>query len=236
MLEGYGLTETTAAATLNTPEEFKIGTVGKPIPGASAKIADDGEILLKGGMVFDGYWNNPGETAEVLVGDGWFATGDIGEIDDDGFVKITGRKKEIIVTAAGKNVAPAVLEDAVRSHRLVSRAMVIGDQQPFIAAIVTLDVDELAKWAEANGVGAFAQGDLARELLEDERETLRQEISTAIETANDQVSRAESIREFRILSTDFTIETNELTPTLKMKRKVIASRHSAVIEEIYRPR
>ena len=236
VLEGYGLTETTAAATLNTPEEFKIGTVGKPVPGASAKIADDGEILLKGGMVFDGYWNNPGETAEVLVGDGWFATGDIGEIDDDGFVKITGRKKEIIVTAAGKNVAPAVLEDAVRSHRLVSRAMVIGDQQPFIAAIVTLDVDELAKWAEAKGVGAFAQGDLARELLEDERETLRQEISTAIETANDQVSRAESIREFRILSTDFSIETNELTPTLKMKRKVIASRHSVVIEEIYRPR
>ena len=236
VLEGYGLTETTAAATLNTPDEFKIGTVGKPVPGASAKIADDGEILLKGGMVFDGYWNNPGETAEVLVGDGWFATGDIGEIDDDGFVKITGRKKEIIVTAAGKNVAPAVLEDAVRSHRLVSQVMVIGDQQPFIAAIVTLDVDELAKWAEAKGVGAFAQGDLARELLEDERETLRQEISTAIETANDQVSRAESIREFRILSTDFSIETNELTPTLKMKRKVIASRHSVVIEEIYRPR
>ena len=236
VLEGYGLTETTAAATLNTPDEFKIGTVGKPIPGASARIADDGEILLKGGMVFDGYWKNPEATAEVLVDDGWFATGDIGEIDADGFVKITGRKKEILVTAAGKNVAPAVLEDAVRSHRLISQVMVIGDQQPFIAAIVTLDVDELAKWAEANGAGAFAQSDLTRELLEDERETLRQEISTAIETANDQVSRAESIREFRILSTDFTIETNELTPTLKMRRTVIASRHREVIEEIYRPR
>lgn len=236
VLEGYGLTETTAAATLNTPDEFKIGTVGKPIPGASAKIADDGEILLQGGMVFDGYWKNLEATAEVLVDDGWFATGDIGEIDADGYVKITGRKKEIIVTAAGKNVAPAVLEDAVRSHRLVSQVMVIGDQQPFIAAIVTLDVDELAKWAEANGAGAFAQSDLTRELLEDDRETLRREISTAIETANGQVSRAESIREFRILSADFTIETNELTPTLKMKRKVIASRHSVVIEEIYRPR
>lgn len=236
VLEGYGLTETTAAATLNTPDEFKIGTVGKPIPGASARIADDGEILLKGGMVFDGYWNNPEATAEVLVDDGWFATGDIGEIDADGFVKITGRKKEIIVTAAGKNVAPAVLEDAVRSHRLVSQVMVIGDQQPFIAAIVTLDVDELAKWAETNGAGAFSQADLTRELLEDDRETLRQEISGAIENANSQVSRAESIREFRILATDFTIETNELTPTLKMKRKVIASRHSVVIDEIYGPR
>ena len=236
VLEGYGLTETTAAATLNTPDEFKIGTVGKPIPGAAAMIADDGEILLKGGMIFDGYWNNPEATAEVLVDDGWFATGDIGEIDSDGFVRITGRKKEIIVTAAGKNVAPAVLEDAVRSHRLVSQVMVIGDQQPFIAAIVTLDVDELAKWAEDNGARAFAQSDLTRELLEDDRETLRQEISTAIEAANERVSRAESIREFRILSSDFTIETNELTPTLKMKRKVIASRHSVVIEEIYRPR
>jgi len=236
VLEGYGLTETTAAATLNTPDEFKIGTVGKPIPGASAKIADDGEILLKGGMVFDGYWKNPEATSEVLVGDGWFATGDIGEIDADGFVKITGRKKEIIVTAAGKNVAPAVLEDAVRSHRLVSQVMVIGDQQPFIAAIITLDVDELAKWAEDNGAGAFARSDLTRELLEDDRQTLRQEISIAIDTANNQVSRAESIREFRILAADFTIETDELTPTLKMKRKVIASRHSVVIEEIYRPR
>ena len=236
VLEGYGLTETTAAATLNTPDEFKIGTVGKPIPGAAAMIADDGEILLKGGMIFDGYWKNPEATAEVLVDDGWFATGDIGEIDSDGFVRITGRKKEIIVTAAGKNVAPAVLEDAVRSHRLVSQVMVIGDQQPFIAAIVTLDVDELAKWAEDNGARAFAQSDLTRELLEDDRETLRQEISTAIEAANERVSRAESIREFRILSSDFTIETNELTPTLKMKRKVIASRHSVVIEEIYRPR
>ena len=236
VLEGYGLTETTAAATLNTPDEFKIGTVGKPIPGSSAKIADDGEVLLKGGMVFDGYWRNPEATAEVLLDDGWFATGDVGEIDGDGYLRITGRKKEIIVTAAGKNVAPAVLEDAVRSHRLVSQVMVIGDQQPFIAAIVTLDVDELAKWAEDNGSRAFAQNDLARELLEDDRETLRQEISTAIDAANSQVSRAESIREFRILSTEFTIETNELTPTLKMKRTEIASRHSMVIEEIYRPR
>ena len=233
VLEGYGLTETSAAATLNTPDGFKIGTVGRPIPGAGVKIAEDGEILLRGGMVFDGYWRNDEATAEVMVGDGWFATGDIGEIDADGYVSITGRKKELIVTAAGKNVAPAVLEDAVRAHPLVSQVMVVGDQQPFIAAVVTLDVEELAKWAENNGAQASAPGELVREMLDDDRETLRSEISTAIEAANAQVSRAESIREFRILSSDFTIESGELTPTLKMKRSVIAENRSAAIASIY---
>lgn len=233
VLEGYGLTETTAAATLNTPEEFKIGSVGKPIPGAGAKIADDGEILLRGGMVFDGYWKNDEATAEVLVGDGWFATGDIGEIDDDGYVAITGRKKELIVTAGGKNVAPVVLEDAVRAHPLVSQVMVVGDAQPFIAAIVTLDVEELTKWAEARGAHASAPGELPRELLEDDLDSLRSEISGAIDEANALVSRAESIREFRILVDDFTIESGELTPTLKMKRNVIADRRGAVIDSMY---
>ncbi len=233
VLEGYGLTETTAAATLNTPEEFRIGTVGKPIPGASVRIADDGEILLHGGMVFDGYWRADEETSEVLVGDGWFATGDIGEPDDDGFLRITGRKKELIVTAAGKNVAPAVLEDAVRSHPLVSQAMVIGDQRPFIAAIVTLDVEELTKWAEAKGAQAMAPSELTRELLRDDRETLRAEVARAIDAANAQVSRAESIREFRILPSDFSIEGGELTPTLKMRRQVIETHHAAIIESIY---
>jgi long-chain acyl-CoA synthetase len=236
VLEGYGLTETTAAATLNTPDEFKIGTVGRPIPGASVRIAEDGEILLKGGMVFDGYWHNDEATAEVLVGDGWFATGDVGEIDDDGYLRITGRKKELIVTAAGKNVAPAVLEDAVRSHPLVSQAMVIGDQRPFIAAIVTLDIEELTKWAVARGASAVASTELVRELLDDERETLQREVAQAVTTANALVSRAESIREFRILATDFTIESGELTPTLKMKRHVIATNHSTIIESIYTAR
>ncbi|MDX2382050.1 MAG: AMP-dependent synthetase/ligase [Acidimicrobiia bacterium] len=233
VLEGYGLTETTAAATLNTPDGFKIGTVGRPIPGAGVKIAQDGEILLKGGMIFDGYWRNEEATADVMVGDGWFATGDIGEIDDDGYVSITGRKKELIVTAAGKNVAPAVLEDAVRAHPLVSQVMVVGDQQPFIAAVVTLDVEELAKWAEANGAHASSPSELVREILDDDLETLRAEISKAIEQANAQVSRAESIREFRILSSDFTIESGELTPTLKMKRNVIAEQRATVITSIY---
>ena len=234
VLEGYGLTETTAAATLNTPDDFRIGSVGRPIPGVSVKIADDGEVLLKGGMVFDGYWKNAQATAEVLLEDGWFASGDIGEIDDDGFLAITGRKKELIVTAGGKNVAPLVLEDAVRAHPLVSQVMVIGDQRPFIAAIVTLDLEELTRWAEHRGAHASAPGELLRELLADDSGALLAEVSTAIEDANALVSRAESIREFRILPSDFTIESGELTPTMKMKRNVIARNRSAAIADIYR--
>ena len=233
VLEGYGLTETTAAATLNTPDEFKIGTVGKPIPGSGARIADDGEILLKGGMVFDGYWKNEEASAEVLLEDGWFATGDIGEIDDDGYVSITGRKKELIVTAGGKNVAPAVLEEAVRAHALVSQVMVVGDEKPFIGALVTLDAEELTKWADASGAYSSAPGELTREMVEDDSGALRSEISTAIDDANSLVSRAESIREFRILVDDFTIESGELTPTLKMKRTVISERRASVIASIY---
>jgi long-chain acyl-CoA synthetase len=233
VLEGYGLTETTAAATINTPNDFKIGTVGQPIPGSSVKIAEDGEVLLRGGMVFDGYWHNETATAETLIGDGWFATGDIGKIDDDGYLSITGRKKELIVTAAGKNVAPAVLEDFVRAHPLVSQVMVVGDQQPFIAAVVTLDAEELTKWADSVGAHSSAPSELIRELLEDDLDALRAEIQTAIDNANAQVSRAESIREFRILSTDFTIESGELTPTMKLKRTIVMQNHASVVQEIY---
>ena len=233
VLEGYGLTETTAAATINTPDEFVIGSVGRPVPGAGVKIADDGEILLAGGMVFDGYWRNEEATAESLPGDGWFATGDIGELDDDGYLRITGRKKELIVTAAGKNVAPAVLEDAIRAHPLVSQAMVVGDQRPFIAALITLDVEELTKWAEANGAHVSGAGELTRELLDDQGQTLLGEVQTAIDRANAQVSRAESIREFRILNHDFTIESGELTPTLKLRRQIVLDRHDDVVTSIY---
>jgi len=233
ILEGYGLTETTAAATINTPHAFKIGTVGRPIPGSSAKIAEDGEVLLRGGMVFDGYWHNESATVETLIGDGWFASGDIGKIDDDGYLSITGRKKELIVTAAGKNVAPAVLEDFVRAHPLVSQVMVVGDQQPFIAAVVTLDAEELTKWADSVGAHSSAPSELIRELLDDDNDALRAEIQTAIDDANAQVSRAESIREFRILSSDFTIESGELTPTMKLKRTTVMQNHATVIQEIY---
>ncbi|MDH3705880.1 MAG: long-chain fatty acid--CoA ligase [Acidimicrobiia bacterium] len=233
VLEGYGLTETTAAATVNTPGDYRIGTVGRPIPGASVGIADDGEVLLRGGMIFRGYWNNPAATADVMLDDSWFATGDIGELDDQGYLRITGRKKELIVTAAGKNVAPAVLEDAVRAHPLVSQVLVVGDQKPFIAALVTLDVEELAKWAETTGAHASAPGELARELLDDEGDVLRDEVARAIDDANARVSRAESIREFRILSRDFTIESGELTPTMKLKRTVVMANHEAEIVSIY---
>ncbi len=233
VLEGYGLTETTAAATINTPDEFVIGSVGRPVPGASVKIADDGEILLAGGMVFDGYWRNDEATAESLRDDGWFATGDIGEIDDEGYLRITGRKKELIVTAAGKNVAPALLEDAIRAHPLVSQALVMGDQRPFIAALVTLDVEELTKWAEAHGAHVSSAGELTRELLDDERQALRNEVQTAIDRANAQVSRAESVREFRILRHDFTVESGELTPTLKLRREIVLERQTEVVASIY---
>jgi len=210
-----------------------IGSVGRPVPGAGVKIADDGEILLAGGMVFDGYWRNEEATAESLPGDGWFATGDIGELDDDGYLRITGRKKELIVTAAGKNVAPAVLEDAIRAHPLVSQAMVVGDQRPFIAALITLDVEELTKWADVNGAHVSGAGELTRELLDDQGQTLLGEVQTAIDRANAQVSRAESIREFRILNHDFTIESGELTPTLKLRRQIVLDRHDDVVTSIY---
>lgn len=231
VLEGYGLTETSAAATLNHPGAVRIGSVGQPIPGAGARIAEDGEILLRGGHVFRGYWRNRGATAEALEPDGWFHTGDLGQIDTDGFVTITGRKKDLIVTAAGKNVAPAVLEDRIRAHPLVSQAVVLGDGQPFIAALVTLDPEELPTWAERHGKDLAPGGEPTEDLLDDP--DLRAEIQGAIDEANRAVSRAESIREFRILPGDFTAESGELTPTLKVKRAVVLDRHADSIRDIY---
>jgi long-chain acyl-CoA synthetase len=222
VLEGYGLTETTGGATLNTPQAFKIGTVGRPVPGASVRIAEDGEVLLKGGHIFKGYWQNPPATAEVLSADGWFATGDIGELDSDGFLKITGRKKDLIVTAGGKNVAPAVLEDLVRANVLVSQCVVVGDARPFIAALVTLDAEEIPKWE----TGAGVSGDGARGAL-------HAEVQKAIDTANKAVSHAEAIKAFRILPDDFTVEGGELTPSMKVRRPVVMERYAMVIAEIY---
>ncbi len=231
VLEGYGLTETSAAATLNHPEAVRIGSVGQPIPGVGARIAEDGEILLRGGHVFRGYWKNAEATAEALEPDGWFHTGDLGDIDVDGFVTITGRKKDLIVTAAGKNVAPAVLEDRIRAHPLVSQAVVIGDGQPFIAALVTLDPEELPIWAEHHGRRVGPGDDLTAELIDDP--DLRAEIQRAIDDANQAVSRAESVREFRILPRDLTAESGELTPTLKVKRQVVLERRADIIQDIF---
>ena len=227
VLEGYGLTETTAATFFNRPGELKIGTVGHPAPGVSVKIADDGEVLIKGGCVFKGYWNNEMATNEVFSGDGWFHSGDVGELDSEGYLRITGRKKELIVTAGGKNVAPAVLEDLIRAHPLISQCMVIGDAQPFVAALVTLDPETFPGWAEEKGLGGMTNAELG------EHPHVLEAVQVAIDGANKAVSKAESVRTFRILDDDFTIEGGELTPTLKVKRAVIGKKYAHVIDEIY---
>lgn len=198
VLEGYGLTETTAAVTLNVPDALKIGTVGRPLGGATVRVAEDGELRVRGGQVMAGYWQNEEATREA-VGDGWLRTGDLGEIDDEGFVRVTGRKKEILVTAGGKNVAPAGLEDQVRAHPLVSQCLVVGDGRPFVAALVTLDPDAVAPWADAHG----KNGHVA-DLVDDP--DLRAEVQRAVDAANRTVSQAESIRRFTILAADWTEE------------------------------
>ncbi|HEY5578867.1 MAG TPA: long-chain fatty acid--CoA ligase [Acidimicrobiia bacterium] len=227
-LEGYGLTETTAAITVNTPSGTKVGTVGRPLPGASVRIAEDGEILLRGGCVFQGYWHNEAATADAFDGQGWFRSGDIGELDEDGYLRITGRKKEILVTAAGKNVAPAVLEDRLRAHPLVSQCLVVGDGQPFIAALVTVDEEAFPRWASQAG----KEGKTIADLIEDT--DLVAALQQAVDEANKAVSRAESIRAFRILPEDFSVAGGELTPSLKVKRDVVAAKYASLIEDIFR--
>jgi long-chain acyl-CoA synthetase len=226
VLEGYGLTETTAALTVNQPGAVKIGTVGRPLPGTAVRVAEDGELLFKGGQVFSGYWRNDAATAEVLGADGWFHTGDVGEVDDEGFVRITGRKKEILVTAGGKNVAPAVLEDRVRAHVLVDQCLVVGDGQPFIAALVTLDREAVASWAELHGKTAKSA-----DLVHDPE--LRAEIEKAIEDANKAVSKAESIRKFHIRPDEWTEEGGQLTPSLKLKRNVVMRENKDNVAALY---
>jgi long-chain acyl-CoA synthetase len=227
VLEGYGLTETTAAAAVNVEEGFKVGTVGRPLAGTSIRIAEDGEILIKGDVVFKEYWNNPTATKESIE-DGWFHTGDLGSLDDEGYLRITGRKKEIIVTAGGKNVAPAALEDPIRANPIVGQVVVVGDQKPFIAALVTLDSEMLPTWLANNNLPAdMSLTDAAK------NDAVRAEIQKAIDRANTAVSRAESIKQFRILTEDFTEATGELTPSMKLKRNKVAENHAADIEAIY---
>jgi long-chain acyl-CoA synthetase len=227
VLEGYGLTETSAGISLNTLDAQRVGSVGRPFPGHAVRIGEDGEVLLSGPIVFRGYWKNEQATKDA-VQDGWFHSGDIGELDDGGFLTITGRKKELIVTAGGKNVAPAVLEDRLRAHPLISQCMVVGDGQPFIAALVTVDAEALPGWLTANGKAGDAE---VADLVDDE--ALRKEISAAVDEANKAVSRAEQIREFRILPVDFTEEGGEITPTLKVKRNVVAKTYADDIAGIY---
>ncbi|MFE5094412.1 AMP-dependent synthetase/ligase [Streptomyces sp. NPDC056638] len=228
VLEGYGLTETCAATAFNPWDRQKIGTVGQPLPGSVVRIADDGEVLLHGEHLFTGYWNNEVASAEALA-DGWFHTGDIGTLDEDGYLAITGRKKEIIVTAGGKNVAPAVIEDRIRGHALVAECMVVGDGRPFVGALITLDEEFLGRWAEEHGKPA---GSTAVSLREDPE--LLAEVQRAVDDGNAAVSKAESVRKFRILASQFTEEAGHITPSLKLKRNVVAKDFADEVESIYR--
>src|SRR5215211_7065001 len=228
VFEGYGLTETSAPSTVNLQDALKIGTVGRPLPGVSIRIADDGEVMIKGEHVFRGYWHNEAATAEAIDADRWFHSGDIGQLDDEGYLTITGRKKELIVTAGGKNVAPAVLEDRLRAHPLVSQCMVVGDAQPFIGCLVTIDPEAFPAWRE--GADKPAEATVA-DLHDDD--DLRSEIQLAVDDANKAVSKAEAIRVFRILPRDFTEEGGELTPSLKLKRNVVLKEYADEIAAIY---
>ncbi len=226
ILEGYGLTETTAPVSVNTPALSRIGTVGQPLPGNAVRIADDGEILVKGIAVFREYYNNPQATADAIK-DGWFHTGDIGRLDEDGYLAITGRKKEIIVTAGGKNVIPAALEDIIRTSPLVSQCVVVGDRRPFVGVLVTLDQEMLPIWAKAHH-----HKDVTPETAKS-HPAVRAEIDRIVAEANSTVSRAESIRKFAILDDDFTEANGYLTPSLKLKRNVVMKDYAAEVEKLY---
>ena len=227
ILEGYGLTETTAPATVNLAKKSKIGTVGPVLPGVGVRLAEDGEIEVRGINVFKEYWRNPEATAAAFDGD-WFRTGDIGSFDDEGFLTITGRKKEIIVTAGGKNVAPAVLEDPIRANPIVGQVVVVGDQKPFIAALITLDPEMLPTWLANNGLpGDMSLKDAAA------NPKVREEVQRAIDIANKSVSRAESIRKFTILDTEWTEASGHLTPKLSIKRNVIMQDFADAVDELY---
>ncbi|HEX2709034.1 MAG TPA: AMP-dependent synthetase/ligase [Solirubrobacterales bacterium] len=225
VLEGWGMTETSTAATISKPDEFKVGTIGKPFPGCEVRIADDGEILVKGPNVFQGYHKNEEATRETIV-DGWLHTGDIGEIDSDGFIKITGRKKDIIITAGGKNITPANLEAEIKQQPLVSQCVVVGDRRPYLVALVTLDPEEAVAYAKEHGLpedpAALASNPDVRAAIE-----------AHVEKINQNFARVEQVKKVAILPHDLSQESGELTPTLKVKRAVVASKHEREIEALY---
>ncbi len=225
--EGYGLTESTAAVSVNTPDHLKVGSVGRPLGGHAAKVAEDGELLLRGPVLFAGYWNNPAATEDAFA-DGWFKTGDLGAIDDQGFITITGRKKEIIVTAGGKNVSPGMLEDSLRSYPLISQVMVVGDGKPFVGALITLDPEALPGWKTRNNVPADTPIEKLIELPE-----LTADVDKAIKETNKLVSHAEAIKKIRILPVDWTEESGELTPKMSLKRNVVMKNYATEVESIY---
>ncbi len=225
VLEGWGMTETSTAATISSEEDFKVGTIGKPFPGCEIKIADDGEILVKGPNVFQGYYKNEEATRETIV-DGWLHTGDIGEIDEDGFIKITGRKKDIIITAGGKNITPANLENEIKQHPLVSQCVVVGDRRPYLVALVTLDPEESISYAKEHGLPEDPEALAAND-------DVRKDIEAHVETINEKFARVEQVKKIAILPQDLSQESGELTPTLKVKRAVVTAKHDAEIETLY---
>ncbi len=226
--EGFGMTESTAPATLNVVGRARMGSVGQPLPGVEVRLADDGEILIRGGNVTPGYYKQPSETAQAFDQESWLRTGDVGSIDSDGFVSITDRKKELLITSGGKNISPANLENLLKHHALIGQVCAVGDRQPYVAALVVLDREVVPGWAAANGV-AF-DGDLASFAREPR---VVAEIQHAVDQANQHVSRAEAIKRFAILPTEWTIEGEELTPTLKLKRRVVLRKYAREIDELY---
>jgi long-chain acyl-CoA synthetase len=225
VLEGWGMTETSTAATISTPDDFKVGTIGKPFPGCEIRIADDGEILVKGPNVFQGYYKNDEATSETIVND-WLHTGDLGSIDEDGFIKITGRKKDIIITAGGKNITPANLESEIKQHPLVSQCVVVGDRQPYLVALVTLDPEEAVAYAKEHGLPEDP------EQLSSNPE-IRRAIEGHVDAINEKFARVEQVKKIAILPRDLSQEGGELTPTLKVKRAVVAQKHAQEIEKLY---
>jgi long-chain acyl-CoA synthetase len=228
VLEGYGLTETTGGTTATAPGDHKVGRVGRPLPGTAVRVSAEGELLVRGPHVFAGYWGDEDATRQAFTEAGWLCTGDLGEIDDEGFVRVTGRLREILVTAGGKNVSPGPLEDAVRAHPLVSQCLVVGDARPFVAALVTLDPEAARSWAESRGRSTDLSA-LSRD------EELLAEVQVAVDRANERVSQAESIRRWAVVPETWSEESGELTPSLKLRRHVVARRHRAVVDDLYLP-
>jgi long-chain acyl-CoA synthetase len=226
ILEGYGLTECTTASNFNRPERYRFGTVGPPLPGFEVKVGDDGEVLIRSETVFQGYFKDPAATAEVLMPDGWLRTGDIGTIDADGFLTITDRKKDILVTAGGKNVAPQNIENDLKTSKYISQALVVGDRRPYVAALITLDQVEIGKWASERGI----DGDLASLSLD---ERVRELVQSVVDDANRERSRFEQVKRFALLPRDFTMEDGEVTPTLKLRRRAVTEHFGREIEDLY---
>jgi long-chain acyl-CoA synthetase len=223
VMEGWGMTETSTIASANTPENFRFGSVGKPLPGVEAKVAEDGELLLRGANIFQGYYKNPDATSETLV-DGWLHTGDLGRIDEDGFIFIVGRKKDIIITAGGKNITPANIENGLKQSRWISQAVAIGDRRPYLVALITIDPEEIPAFAAQFGI------DADQVLTSDE---LRAEVQKAVDEVNSKVGPVEQIKYFEILDHDLSQETGELTPTLKVKRNVVNEKFADVVDRLY---